>query len=305
MAEVITIVQEKLPYHPKLGRNIRVDSRSLAYPYRPVSTIQTDGDWKRHKGPFNQLDLGKCTAEAALGKMVTSPYWETTFRKPLDPPLKYSLDDNGSTLLYEDETTIDSYPGQYPPTDTGSDGLAAAQALKNASMISGYVHATTGKDAALALGEGPIIVGMKWFNSMFEVGDGGRMTVDRNSGLAGGHEIVFDKIDVDQGQAWFTQSWGSDWGVERDGIPGRAWFTLDDFKSLVDDQGDATIFVPLTAPPPTPQPVPPTPNPGAGCDDQTLWQALEHFAGERHVVPEYKNLARLGLSWGAGKGFTK
>src|SRR6185312_15082141 len=134
------------------------------------------------------------------------------------------------------------------PTDTGSDGLAAAQALKNASMISGYVHATTGKDAALALGEGPIIVGMKWFNSMFEPGDGGQMTVDRNSGLAGGHEIVFDKIDVDQGQAWFTQSWGSDWGVERDGIPGRAWFTLDDFKSLVDDQGDATIFVPLTAP---------------------------------------------------------
>lgn len=305
MAEVITIVQERLPYHPKLGRNIRVDSRSLAFPYQPVSQIQTDGDWKRHVGPFDQGEVGSCTGNAAIGCMATGLYYETTFRKPLDPALPFSLDEAGAVACYEAATVLDSYPGIYPPNDTGSDGTAVAQALKNGGMISGYVHATTGKDAALALGEGPVIVGMKWFNSMFQVGEGGRMTVDRNSGLAGGHEIVFDKIDAGAGQAWFTQSWGPSWGVERDGVPGRAWFTLDDFETLVSDQGDVTVFVPVTAPAPAPAPVPPTPNPGPGCGDQTLWQALEHFAGERHVVPEYKNLARLGLSWGAGKGFTK
>lgn len=304
MAEVITIVQEKLPYHPKLGRNIRVDSRSLAYPYRPVSEIQTDGDWKRHVGPFDQGDVGSCTGNAAVGCMATGLYYETTFRKPLNP-LPYTLDEDGAVACYSAATRLDTYSGEYKPTDTGSDGPAVAQALKNGGMISGYTHATTGKDARLALGEGPIIVGMKWFNSMFEAGPDGRMTVDRNSGLAGGHEIVFDKIDYMAGQAWFTQSWGPSFGVERDGVPGRAWFDIDDFEMMVNDQGDATVFVPITAPAPTPVPVPPTPLPGPGCDDQTLWQALDHFAKERHVVPEYKMLARLGLSWGEGKGFVK
>ncbi|HEX5199334.1 MAG TPA: hypothetical protein VFW27_05280 [Actinoplanes sp.] len=311
MSEVITIVQERLPYHPRLGRNIRVDSRSLAFPYQPVSQIQTDGDWKRHVGPFDQGEVGSCTGNAAIGCMATGLYFESLanfqvgFLRFKNNPLPFSLDEAGAVACYEAATVLDSYPGTYPPNDTGSDGTAVAQALKNSGMISGYTHATTGKDAALALGEGPVIAGMKWFNSMFEVGEGGRMTVDRNSGVAGGHEIVFDKIDAGAGQAWFTQSWGASWGVERDGVPGRAWFTLDDFKALVDDQGDATVFVPISAPAPAPVPVPPTPSPGPGCDDRTLWQALEHFAGERHVVPEYKNLARLGLSWGAGKGFTK
>jgi hypothetical protein len=300
MAEIITIVQERLPYNPKLGRNIRVDSRSLAYPYKPVSQIQTDGDWQRFVGPFDQGEVGSCTGNAAIGCMATGLYHAT-----YTPDALYSLDESGALGCYSAATKLDTYPGQYQPTDTGSDGPAVAQALKNAGMISGYTHATTGKDARLALGEGPIIVGMKWYNSMFEAGPDGRMTVDRNSGLAGGHEIVFDKIDALKGQAWFTQSWGPSFGVERDGIPGRAWFDLDDFEMQVNDQGDATIFVPITAPKPEPVPVPPVPNPGPGCDDLTLWQALEHFAGERHVVPEYNNLARLSLSWGAGKGFTK
>jgi hypothetical protein len=299
MREVVTIVQERLPFHPKLGRNYRVDSRSLAFPYVPASPVQTDGDWRRFVGPFDQGEVGSCTGNAAIGCMATGPYHET-----VDPHLdQFTLDEAGAVACYSMATDLDSFPGQYLPTDTGSDGTAVAQALKNAGMISGYTHATTGKLARLALGEGPIICGMKWFNSMFAAGVGGRMVVDRSSGLAGGHEIAFDKIDVTEGQVWFTQSWGPNFGVERDGVPGRAWFTFDDFDSLIDDEGDATVFVPRTAPTPTPVPPPPAPNPGPGCDDETLWGALEHFAAEHHVVPEYKKLARLGLSWGAGKGF--
>jgi len=299
MTDVITIVQEKLPFHPRLGRNFRFDSRSLAYPYVPVSLIQTDGDWPRHVGPFDQGDVGSCTGNAAIGCMATGSYYDT-----VTPADAYSLDELGAVSCYSYATTLDTFPGQYLPTDTGSDGTAVAQALKNVGMISGYTHATSGPMARLALGEGPIICGMKWYSSMFEAGATGQMTVDRASGLAGGHEIVFDKIDVDLGQVWFTQSWGPSWGVVRDGVPGRAFFTFDDFDALIGDDGDATVFTLRSAPAPTPVPPPdPVPTPGPGCDDETLWGALKHFAGEHHVVPEYKNLARLGLSWGAGKDF--
>jgi hypothetical protein len=297
--EVITIVQQRLPFHPLLGRNIRVDSRSLAFPFTGDGLTPVSGDWRRHVGPFDQGEVGSCTGNAAIGKMATSPYFETV--TPFD---KYSLDEGGAVNCYSTATRLDTYSGEYLPTDTGSDGTAVAQAVKNAGMISGYTHAATGKAARLALGQGPIIVGVKWFNSMFGAGEGGRMNVDRSSGLAGGHEIVFDMIDVEAGQVWFTQSWGSHFGVTRDGVPGRAFFTFADFDGLIADQGDATVFTPKTAPAPTPTPVPAPPTPAPWADDADLWAAGKRFTQERHVVPEYRRLATVLGSWGAGRGFT-
>lgn len=300
MAEVITIVQERLPHHPLLGRNIRVDSRSLAYPFTGEGLKLVSGNWKRHVGPFDQGQVGSCTGNAAVGKMATSPYFETTA-----PGDRYSLTEDGAVACYSDATKLDTYPGSYPPDDTGSDGTAVAQALKVSGMIAGYTHATTGAAARLALGQGPVIVGMKWYNSMFTPESDGRMNVDPSSGLAGGHEICFDMIDVDAGQVWYTQSWGPGFGVTRDGVPGRAYFTFDDFDRMVEDQGDATVFTLKTAPAPTPTPVPPAPPPVPTpyATDDALWAAGRHFTKERHVVPEYRHLAAVLGSWGLGKGF--
>lgn len=298
MAEVITIVQERLPFHPLLGRNIRVDSRSLAYPFTGEGLTLVSGNWKRHAGPFDQGNLGSCTGNAAIGKMVTSPYFETTAAGD-----KYSLTEDGARACYSDATQLDTYPGQWPPTDTGSDGTAVAQALKNAGMIAGYTHASTGQAARLALGQGPIIVGMKWYNSMFSAGSDGQMNVDPASGLAGGHEIVFDMIDADKGQCWYTQSWGPGFGVTRDDVPGRAYFTFADFDRMVEDQGDATIFTLKTQPAPTPTP-PPVPTPPApGASDRDLWDASAEFRSHRHYFPGYQHLAGTLSSWGVGKGF--
>lgn len=291
MGEVVTIVQERLPWHPLLGRNIRTDSRSLAYPFTGQGLSLVSANHVRHVGPFDQGDTGSCTGNAAIGKMATDPYFQT--RTPID---RYALTEQGARDCYSDATFLDSYPGAWPPDDTGSDGTAVAQALKVAGDISGYTHATTGVAARLALGRGPVIVGMKWYNSMFAVGPGGRMVVDPSSELAGGHEICFDMIDVDKGQCWFTQSWGPGFGVTRDAIPGRAYFTFDDFDRLIEDQGDCTIFTPRTEPSPTPQPI-------VVADDAALWAAGAHFSREHHIIPEYCRLADTLAAWGSGKGF--
>jgi hypothetical protein len=45
--------------------------------------------------------------------------------------------------LYSDATKVDDDPSNYPPTDTGSDGLSIAQVLKARGLISGYTHITS------------------------------------------------------------------------------------------------------------------------------------------------------------------
>ena len=79
---------------------------------------------------------------------------------------KYSMDENGAVKLYSDAETIDGN-GPYPPNDYGSSGLSIAKALKSAGLISSYQHTFTLNDALLALTTYPILVGINWYQEMF------------------------------------------------------------------------------------------------------------------------------------------
>lgn len=296
MLEHIQIIQEPLPYHPRLGRNFRRDSRSLAYPVRVDDAQLKTTWWTRHVGPFDQGSLGSCTGNAGEGNMVTDPFFTTL--TPADP---YTPDEDGAVALYSKATQLDTYPGQYPSDDTGSDGLAVAQALKLVGMISGYTHAFDGPTARLALTKAPGIVGIKWYDGMFTPSPEGEVTI--SGSLAGGHELSFDGIDVENQRVWFTQSWGPGFGVTRDGIPGRGWMSFETFDSLMADGGDLVQFVPRTAPAPTPTPVPVPPTP-AVVGDQELWDGgARDFAHGHHMLHAYVHLAALLRGWGAGKSF--
>lgn len=298
MAEVITIVQERLPHHPLLGRNIRVDSRSLAYPFDASGITLVTTKHKRNIGPLDQGQLGSCTGNAFVGNMACEPFFST-----LSAGMPYSLTEDGAVKCYSDATRLDTYPGSYPPDDTGSDGTAVAQAGKNGGMISGYVHATNGPDARAALVKTPIMIGVKWWNNMFTFDADGRVRVDRSSGLAGGHEISAEAIVVEEGKVWLTQSWGPSFGVTFDGVPGRFYLTFDDFDGLIEDQGDATVMVPLSQKPPVP--VPPTPvPPPAVATDADLWAASAYFRQHRHWLHPYRDFEAVLTAWGTGKGFT-
>lgn len=297
---VIKIYQEMLPFHPLLGRNFRFDSRSAAFPFKGDGLSLKTTFWQRHIGPLDQGQLGSCTGNSGIGNMATGPLYDT-----YQTSMKYSLTEDGAIALYSAATALDSFPGQYPPSDTGSDGTAVGAALKAAGMISGYTHAADGPAARLALTTGPIIVGIKWYNNMFTNDSDGRVRVDTSSGLAGGHELSFDGVDVENGRVWFTNSWGASWGVTRDDVAGRAFFTFDDFDRLIADQGDAQVLVPVSVPAPTPTPPSPQPGPTPNpVDDAGLWQVAQHFTTEHHYVPEYRKLSQALHGWGVGKGFT-
>ena len=212
------------PTDPRLGRHVLHDSRSRAFdlaklagPRLPTTAIR----WAR-TGPVFDQDIGCCTACAALGLLMTEPF--------ATGPI-YTLADAHD--FYSAETRIDGVRGVWPPTDTGSTGLAAMKVLKRRGQITGYSHAFSPAVAVAALARGPVAVGTIWLNSMFEPVNG-RIYLDPASGVAGGHEYVIDGWEPRTKRVHMTNSWGTGWGKA-----GGATFEWADFAWLLAQRGDA------------------------------------------------------------------
>lgn len=240
-----TVYRERIPStDPRLKRHVNHDERSRAYAFDTGGLAIVSAKHARRIPVLDQGNLGSCTGNAGIGCLGTDPYYDTMAGRNA-----YVLDEAGAVQLYSDATAADDYPGQYPPDDTGSDGLTIAKVLTAHGEISGYQHTFSLDDALKALGVTPVICGTTWLENMFNPGPDGQLTV--SGAVAGGHEYVVDEIDADAKRVWITNSWGTGWGVD-----GRAWMSFDDWGRLLADNGDVTIFTPLSQPAPTPTPVP-------------------------------------------------
>jgi len=248
---------------PILGRHVDHDPRSLAYAHGvlPGSALQSV-DWTRRIPVLDQARLGSCTTNAGTGLLGTDSAGRIATTSVtigdagaaashgLFTAGEYTLDEAFAVRLYSLATLLDGIPGQYPPTDTGSSGIGVAKALKALGLIVGYSHAFSLAALASALQTGPVIIGIPWFNSMFNPASDGRIPVTAASGVAGGHEIEIAAYDAGAGEYWLTNSWGTSWGQA-----GRGYLTASDLQWLLSQQGDVTVPVWAT----TPAPPPPAP----------------------------------------------
>lgn len=275
---------------PRLGRHVNHDPRSRAYAVAPTATTLSA---VRHSAFIDVLDqgqLGSCTGNAGVGAAYRAPFAKLAQVWPL-----YQPDEDGAVALYSAATKADAYAGTYPPTDTGSDGLSVAKALKAAGIISGYLHAFTLQSALLQLMATPLITGITWYNSMFSPGSDGLLTFDETTGVAGGHELCVDEyVPATVGHGALVggpNSWGTSWG---DG--GRWYLNVNDWGDLLADDGDVTAFVPATQPAPTP-----TPAPDVDAADHALWSATQHWTSLAHVGTN-ATAAHAVKTWAKAKG---
>jgi hypothetical protein len=287
--------RRQLPLHPLLGRHVNHDPRSRAYAVQPTATTLVATRHTAYIDVLDQGQLGSCTGNAGVGAVYREPF--VLSHSTPSTPWPYVADETGAVALYSEATKLDSYPGAYPPDDTGSDGLSVAKALQKAGIISGYLHAFTLQSALLQLMTTPLITGITWYSSMFEPGSTGELTVDTNSGVAGGHELCVDEYQpaIGTGPALIggPNSWGTGWG---DG--GRWYMTVEDWGRLLADDGDVTAFVPATQPAPTP-----TPTPAPSDDaDATLWTATKHWAVDEKHTLDNKKAATAVKAWAKAKG---
>jgi hypothetical protein len=289
-----TILRERIPStDPRLRRHIHHDSESWRYPFPTAGLSIQSVTHTRLIPVLDQGQVGSCTGNAGIGCLGTDPYY-ASLREDVGKQLGagttgvYPLDEAGAVRLYSDAEVIDG-DGPYPPNDNGSSGLSIARVLKAAGEIAGYTHTFTPDDALKALTVTPFITGVSWYEGMFTPDDDGR--VHPTGRLAGGHEFVADQLDAELGRVWFTNSWGTSWG-----LGGRFYLTFGDYGDLLADQGDVTIFTPLTAPAPVPTPVP-------GDPDTAFAAALHHHDWIHHPhIATTAHVAAAAREWLAKKG---
>lgn len=261
---------------PRLGRHVAHDSRSLRYaaPVLPRSALVSQ-HWTRRSPILDQGSIGSCCGNAVAGWLATDT---------LDRQGRADVTEATALDLYHRATVLDEFDGVWEPDDTGSSGLGAAKALQQTGQCGAYAHAFTLQALTSALQSGPALIGISWYESMFDPDGDGRIRVLSSSGLAGGHELLVDQVDVQGGvpmKVWVTNSWGTGWGVE-----GRGWLTASDLAWLLADDGDVTM--------------PSTPAPPADAD-RTFAAALHPWVAYRHTGGN-ETAATAARTWLAERG---
>lgn len=245
----------------RLGRHVEHDPRSRGYALSEdlLPDTYTSAVHTVRIPVLDQGDLGSCTGNAAEALAGTDPLYAaiptSVKARPTGDP---AADETQAVALYSAATRLDNVQGVYPPTDTGSTGVAVAKAAQKAGLISGYQHAFSLDSALKALTASPLIVGVNWYEGFDSPDPNGLVTI--SGSVRGGHEFLLYGIDATRRRVLARNSWGTGWGVK-----GTFSFSFDDLGRLLDEDGDATLFVPLTTPAPTP-----TPTPTPSAVDQAL-----------------------------------
>jgi hypothetical protein len=209
-----------------LGRRVEHDPASWNFAF-PEATSRRPRPvlWPRYSPILDQGDLGSCTGNAMAGWLGCAPHCRS-----IDTGTAYT--EAIAVDLYELATRLDAFPGEYPPDDTGSSGLAVAKAARRRGYISAYSHAFTTNGLLNALQHQPVIVGVPWYDEMFTPDLTGEVHIGGQ--LVGGHEFLIRGWDGEYLHA--DNSWGPGWGVD-----GSFKLSLATWNTLRAQQADVTV----------------------------------------------------------------
>ena len=222
---VVTVEQTD----PRLGRNVVHDPRSRNFAFQATETPRRDITLRVYN-PRPNLDqpIGCCTGVDVAVKCNVAG----------NRVRGVVLDMDDAVKVYSRATQIDPWPGAYPPSDTGSSGIAACKASVEQGLIDRYDWIFTGTDgvyAALTQGR-PVGVGTWWLDRMFRL-DPTSGLIDVSGPRVGGHQYTIvgyrKRLDAFLGLCW----WG-DWGVDRQG---RFLIRRASLQDLLMDDGDAHV----------------------------------------------------------------
>ena len=224
------------PEHPRLGRKVAVlDPRSRQFA-AVGSLVDSSLEprtkvWRTYPRAWDQGYTSECTCYAAKRLLNCSP-----LRRSIDPEVRLNLN---TTELYNYAQTIDEWEGE---AYDGTSVLAAAKSIQHRGLIPGYKWCF-GLDDVLRVASwyGPVEIGVSWYESMFDTTDTGRLIVDTESGLAGGHVVAIIGVNTSNKTVVISNSWGESWGDR-----GRCYMKWDDLGLLLEDWGEAVTYLKAT-----------------------------------------------------------
>lgn len=177
-------------------------------------------------GLAGKRDSSGCTGNAGAQARNTRPLWKS--KEPI-------LGEVDALKLYARATQLDQWSGnEWPGADDGSDGLSVAKAMKELGLISSYTHSFSLAQTLGALVLGPVMIGIPFYESMFNLNRAGFMIPGGQ--IAGGHEMCLVGINAQGSYVIGINSWGPKWGMR-----GRFKMAFTDLGRLLSEDGDATV----------------------------------------------------------------
>jgi len=208
----------------RLGRNLWLDARSLAYMVENRADQMSRGlaskQWERVIPILDQGPIGACTGFAGTGALGTQPFYDKCGKAVFGAAGNVGTLQDFAVSLYSAATRVDPYPGTYKPTDTGSSALAIAKVLRSRGTIPGYCWARSAHGLLQLLQSGPILIGLPWYTAFFSPDRNGFIDADPRwlaSRIAGGHEVEAVEVDLNTSDLYSSvitcaNSWTANWG---------------------------------------------------------------------------------------------
>lgn len=127
--------------------------------------------------------------------------------------------------------------GEYPgaePRYSGTSVHAGAMVHRELGHFSNYTWAFGEEQLRIGLQAGPAVIGVNWYEGMFDVGDRGFITPSGT--LAGGHAILVQGYNAQHEFYTLVNSWGRGWGKR-----GKCKVSRPDMARLLSEQGECCI----------------------------------------------------------------
>lgn len=219
-----------------LGRFVQHDprSRNFAYPRKAVPVRSVTHVLRAPA--LHQGDLGSCTGNAAAQWLNSSVAVNNrkSGQKLYRTRKNALLTQPDAVELYSAATMDDAFEGTYPPVDLGSSGIGVAKAMQRFGFITSYTWTFSFEQFLLALQSQPVLVGVNWYEGMFEP-DAEKFI--RVQGFAvGGHEILARGVDYTHRRVRLRNSWGPQWG-----LAGDCFVSFADMERLLREDGDVVV----------------------------------------------------------------
>lgn len=191
---------------------------------------------------FDQGQEGRCVEYATVHELRA---------RPVVVDISIAQEILAGKKIYWPAQQEDYWPGgSYPGADPIYEGTSVLAAMKVATRLGFYQEYRWGLDArdlALVVGyKGPAVLGINWYEQMFNTDEHGFVHVAGN--IAGGHGILCvavkicrhgdGSIDVERSYFVLHNSWGPGWGQN-----GRCKVMWRDMERLIAEQGEIALPV--------------------------------------------------------------
>lgn len=223
-----------------LGRRRHEDPRDHDFPMRAflaqsVEPLPAKKVWTISSVHLDQGPTGTCVGHGWRNFLRCSPI-RTTAEHP-------SAWDIYKKAILLDPWKDNDYEAQYPDGDSrlesGTTVRAGAQAVVEFHKMQGYSWAFDLATTSQWLrSKGPVVIGVNWYDSMYEPDAQGVIRIRPGARVSGGHCVCLRGDDMNKGMARGIQSWGK-WGP----LLGDFFIPHEDLERLIHEGGDVCTAI--------------------------------------------------------------